>query len=56
MTVEVPGASIPSTATVATGTERDELLQQLAETLPGMSDYISATNRKIPIVILNQTK
>ncbi len=52
--VEVPGASISSTATIATGAERAELLDQLAATLPGMSDHVSATTREIPVVIFSE--
>ena len=50
--IEVPGASIPSMAVVATGAERSELLQQLGKCLPGMADHIAATTREIPVVIL----
>ncbi len=53
--VEVPGATIASVATVASGAERDELLAQLVEQLPGMSDHVTNTTREIPVVILTET-
>lgn len=54
VTVEVPGASIPSIANIASGDERSDLLRQVAESLPGMSDHVSATTREIPIVIFSE--
>jgi deazaflavin-dependent oxidoreductase (nitroreductase family) len=54
VTIEVPGASIPSIATIATGAERRDLLQRIAESLPGMSDHRSATTREIPIVVFSE--
>ena len=54
VTIEVPGASIPSIATIATGEERSDLLQRIAESLPGMSDHVSATTREIPVVIFTE--
>jgi deazaflavin-dependent oxidoreductase (nitroreductase family) len=54
VTVEVPGASIPSVATIATGDERVELLARLAASLPGMSDHVAATTREIPVVIFSE--
>lgn len=54
VTIEVPGASIPSTATVTSGPERDELLEQLCGALPGMADHVSATTREIPVVIFSE--
>ena len=50
VTIEVPGASILAIATITTGTERTDLLEQLAASLPGMSDHVSATAREIPVV------
>lgn len=52
VTVELPGATISSTGTVTGGRERTELLEALAETLPGMSDHIDATSRDIPVIVL----
>lgn len=54
VTIEVPGASIPSIAAIATGEERGDLLQRIAESLPGMSDHVSATTREIPVVIFSE--
>lgn len=52
--IEVPGASIPSIATVAAGAERSDLLERIAESLPGMSDHVSATRREIPVVLFSE--
>ncbi len=49
--IEVPGASIPSVATFADGSERSALLQALTETLPGMADHVGGTSRDIPVVV-----
>lgn len=54
VTIEVPGALISSTATIATGAERSDLLRQMVEGLPGMSDHVSATAREIPVVIFRE--
>jgi len=54
VTIEIPGASIPSIATIATGAERADLLERLTESLPGMSDHVSATRREIPVVIFSE--
>lgn len=56
VTVEVPGATIQSLAVVAEGEERAALLAQLAASLPGMSDYITGTNREIPVVVLTEAE
>jgi deazaflavin-dependent oxidoreductase (nitroreductase family) len=56
VTIEVPGASIPSVATITSGVERSELLQQLTKSLPGMADHVAATTREIPVVIFNQAE
>ncbi len=52
--IEVGGASIPSTATVVSGAERANLLGRLSESLPGMSDHVSATTRDIPVVLFDE--
>lgn len=54
VTIEIPGASIPSRAEVAVDAERVELLQQMSDRLPGMADHIAATTREIPVVILTE--
>ena len=56
VTIEVPGASIPSVATIAQGAARSRLLDELAASLPGMSDHISATTRPIPVVMFTEAK
>lgn len=56
VTLEVPGASIPSRAVAATGAERSELLQQLSDSLPGLADHIGATTREIPVIILTEAR
>ncbi len=56
VTVEVPGATIPSVATIATGIERDELLATLVESLPGMSEHVAATTRAIPVVVMSEAE
>ena len=54
VTIEVPGASIPSIANIVTGHERADLLRRLESSLPGMSDHVSATTREIPVVIFSE--
>lgn len=54
VTIDIPGASIPSIGRITTGSERDGLLQRLLETLPGMSDHVSGTSREIPVVIFGE--
>lgn len=54
VTLEVPGANIPSTASIALDPERSDLLQQLSEGLPGMADHIASTTRQIPVVIFSE--
>ncbi len=56
VTIELPGASIPSIATIAVGTERADLLEQLTTTLPGMADHVSAAAREIPVVIFGEAR
>ena len=54
ITIEVPGATIASKAVVADGDERTALLEQLAASLPGMSEHIAATSREIPVVVITE--
>lgn len=56
VTIEIPGATIPSQAVVATGAERSQLLEQLSEALPGMADHVAGTTREIPVVIFNEAR
>ncbi len=55
VTVEVPGASIAARATIVSGDERLELLDQLAATLPGMADHIAGTDREVPVVVFSES-
>lgn len=54
VTIEVPGATLASVAVVASGAEREDLLQKLAASLPGMEDHIAGANREIPVVIFSE--
>ena len=54
VTIEIPGAKIVSRAVPVDGVERDELLAQLSEALPGMSEHVAATDRDIPVVVLTE--
>lgn len=54
VTVEVVGRTIPSTATIVTGTERTDLLDQLSQALPGMSDHLAATSREVPVIAITE--
>ena len=52
VTIEVPGATIPSVAAVADEPLRTELLEQLAARLPGMAEHVANSGREIPVVVL----
>ncbi len=54
VTIEVPGATIESVAAVATGNQRDDLLETLTAALPGMEEHRAATTRDIPVVVLTE--
>lgn len=54
VTIEVPGAAITAKAELVADPERSELLDQMASTLPGMSDHLAATARAIPVVLLTE--
>ncbi len=54
LTVEIGAASIEATAATAEGPERDRLMAALCQTLPGMADYVAATDRHIPVVRLTE--
>ncbi len=56
VTIEVPGAVIPSLARIATGDERSALLDRLSQSLPGMADHVSATSREIPVVLFSESQ
>lgn len=50
--VELPGATIDSIAKTTTSAERLKLLDQMVTQLPGMADHLAATDREVPVVIL----
>ena len=51
-TVEVGTETIPVTARVAEGDERDRLYQAQADLMPNFAEYLQKTTRKIPVVVL----
>lgn len=56
VTIELAGATIRSHTVSAEGTEREELLTRLSETLPGMADHVAATSRHIPVVLITEAR
>jgi deazaflavin-dependent oxidoreductase (nitroreductase family) len=56
VTLEVGEESFAATATVIdSGPERDRLYAAQAELMPGFKDYEKATDRVIPVVVLERT-
>jgi deazaflavin-dependent oxidoreductase (nitroreductase family) len=53
-TVEIGTETIPVTAVVVTGEERDRLYAAQAALRPAFADYEAKTTRKIPVVALNR--
>jgi deazaflavin-dependent oxidoreductase (nitroreductase family) len=53
--VELPGESFTATVTEATGAERDRLFAQQAALMPNFDDYAKATERLIPVLVLERT-
>lgn len=53
-TVEVGTETIPVTASVVTGEERDRLYARQAEIRPSFAEYEAKTSRKIPVVALQR--
>jgi len=51
-TVEVGSETIPVTARVLMGAERDERFAKIAETMPMFADYQRKTTRVIPVIEL----
>jgi deazaflavin-dependent oxidoreductase (nitroreductase family) len=51
-TVEIGSETIPVTARVLTGAERDERFTKIAETMPMFADYQRRTTRVIPVIEL----
>ena len=54
VTVEVGSETVPVTARVAEGDERDRLFRAQADVMPNFDDYAKATNRQIPVVVLER--
>jgi len=54
VTVEVPGETYQARAVVAEGAERERLYRQQAEQMPNFDEYQQATDREIPVVILER--
>ena len=54
-TIEVGIQSIPVTARVAEGDERDRLWSKQKEVAPQFAEYESKTDRVIPVVVLEPT-
>ena len=52
ITVEVGTETIPVRARVAEGDERARLFRAQADAMPNFDDYAKATNREIPVVVL----
>jgi len=50
--IEIGARTIPVTATVITGLERDELYARQVERRPAFADYERKTERKIPVIAL----
>lgn len=53
-TIEVGTETIPVTATVVTGEERDRLYAAQAALRPAFADYEAKTTRRIPVVALHR--
>jgi deazaflavin-dependent oxidoreductase (nitroreductase family) len=53
-TIEVGTESIPVTALVVTGEERDKLYARQAELRPAFAEYQTKTTRRIPVVALQR--
>ena len=50
--IEIGARTIPVTASVITGLERDELYARQVERRPAFADYERKTERKIPVIAL----
>lgn len=53
-TIEVGTETLPVTARVLEGEERDAVWEQQKELMPGFADYEAATTRTIPVVVLER--
>ena len=54
VTVELPGETFEARVTEATGEERDRLYDAQAAQMPNFADYANATDRKIPVLVLDR--
>lgn len=53
--IEVGADTVPVTATVLQGAQRDEIWEKQKELMPGFADYeVSAGDRVIPVVLLSR--
>jgi deazaflavin-dependent oxidoreductase (nitroreductase family) len=55
-TVEVGTESFDVTAREATGEERERIWTEQKKRMPGFADYEKATNRQIPVVVLERMR
>jgi deazaflavin-dependent oxidoreductase (nitroreductase family) len=54
VTVEVAGDAYQARAVEVTGDERDRLYKQMADQMPNFYEYEQATDRVIPVVVLER--
>jgi len=54
VTVELPGETFEARVTEVTGEERDRLYAAQAAQMPNFDDYAKATDRKIPVLVLER--
>ena len=54
VTIEVGNETIPVTARVADGEERDRLFRAQADLMPNFDEYAKATSRQIPVVVFER--
>ena len=54
-TIEVGGETVPVTARLAEGEERERLWSAQKAAMPAFSDYEQQTSRPIPVIILDPT-
>jgi deazaflavin-dependent oxidoreductase (nitroreductase family) len=54
VTVELPGDTYRARATVVEGAERDRLFRAQADLMPNFDEYAAATDRLIPVVVLDR--
>ena len=52
--IELGTETVPVSATVLDGAERDEIWTKQKELMPGFADYEKATTRTIPVVLLTR--